>query len=33
VQNLKDRRFDLYNVTWKETPPETAAPGLDEAAE
>ena len=22
VQNLKDRRFDLYNVTWKDTPPQ-----------
>lgn len=33
VQNLKDRRFDLYNVTWKEAAADVPLPGLDEAAE
>lgn len=29
VQNLKDRRFDLYSVTWKEVATQTAAAAAD----
>lgn len=33
VQNLKDRRFDLYNVTWKDAPMQARDSQLRDAAD